>query len=54
VKLWIVIMPSGEQHILDKEPIGGIEEWAKGLSVTILEFRFTRFVKRAAGEGPAK
>lgn len=37
---WIVFKPSGERHYIDKEPLGGMTEWAKGLDVTVIEYRF--------------
>lgn len=43
-RLWLVIKPSGERHFIEKEPLGGVAEWAKGLDVTILEYQFTAVV----------
>jgi hypothetical protein len=43
-RLWLVIKPSGERHFIEKEPLGGVAEWAKGLDVTILEYQFAAVV----------
>lgn len=39
-KLWVVIGPDGQRHFLDREPLGGIEAWARGQNVVIDEFVF--------------
>lgn len=43
-KLWLVVLPTGERHFIDKPMIDGIESWAKGSNVTVLEYRFASVV----------
>lgn len=43
-KLWLVVLPTGERHFIDKPMIDGIEAWAKGSNVTVLEYRFAAVV----------
>jgi len=49
-RIWIVIRPSGERFHVDKEPDGGIVEWAKGLDVTVEEYEFKGHVKKVAAK----
>jgi len=55
--IWIVVRTNGEHHLLEKEPIEGIDAWAKGQDVTVIEYGFQkiRFPKGAVGnpEPPA-
>lgn len=37
-EMWIVIRPSGERDFLTKEPLEGLEAWAKGLDATIVRY----------------
>jgi hypothetical protein len=39
-QIWIVVRSNGEHHLLEKEPIEGIDVWAKGQDVTVIEYRF--------------
>jgi len=39
-RIWVVTRLGGERHFIDKPPDEGIESWAKGLDVTITEYRF--------------
>jgi hypothetical protein len=41
-KVCLVIRPTGERHYIDK--IDDIAEWAKGLDVTIAEYRLSGVV----------
>ncbi len=43
-KLWAIVGADGVRHYLVKEPLEGIEAWAKGQRVTIDEFHLTRRV----------
>lgn len=43
-RLWLVIRSTGECDFLRKEPLEGMAEWAKGLEVTIAEYRFRAVV----------
>lgn len=42
MKIWVVIRENGDQFVLYKEPLGGLEAWAAGQTVKVLEFTFTR------------
>ena len=37
--IWIVIAPTGERHVIDKEM--DVVAWAQGTNVTVLEYRFS-------------
>lgn len=39
-RMWLVIWPNGERHVLQKEPMEGIVQWSKGVPATIVEYRF--------------
>lgn len=41
-KIWLVTRPTGERHFIDK--LDDIEGWAKGLDVTIAEYRLNGIV----------
>jgi len=41
-KVCLIIRPTGERHYIDK--IDDIAEWAKGLDVTIVEYRVAGIV----------
>ena len=41
-KIWLVIRPTGARHFIDK--CDDIEEWAKGLDVTVAEYEITGVV----------
>ncbi len=43
-KVWIVIQPSGEHFLLEKEPLEGIAKWAEGQSVVVHEYRHSKIV----------
>lgn len=45
-KVWIVCRPNGEHHLIEKEPLEGIDAWAKGQHVTVLEYDFERVTYR--------
>jgi len=45
-KIWIVVRPNGEHFFLEKEPLDGLEAWALGQDVTILEYGFVRVAFR--------
>ena len=38
--MWIVKRANGDQHIVEKEPLGGILAWAAGQNVTIIQYNF--------------
>lgn len=40
-KIWIVVRSNGEHHLLEREPLEGIDAWAKGQDVTIIEYGFS-------------
>jgi hypothetical protein len=37
-RVWLVLLPSGERHLLVKEPLEGIEVWARGQKITVLRY----------------
>ena len=39
-RLWLVIRSDGQRHFVDKEPIGGMVDWAKGTDVLVVEYNF--------------
>lgn len=39
-KLWVVVGPDGQRHFIEKEPLEGIDNWARGQNVVIDEFVF--------------
>lgn len=39
-QLWLVIRADGQRHFVDKEPLGGMVEWAKGTDVLVVEYKF--------------
>lgn len=41
-QIWLVIRPTGERHFIDK--LDDIQAWAKGLDVTIAEYRLAGIV----------
>ena len=43
-KLWLVILPNGQRHFVDKEMINGIESWARGTDVIVVEYLFSAVV----------
>ena len=45
-RVCLIIRPTGERHYIDK--IDDITEWAKGLDVTIAEYRLAGIVHRPA------
>jgi hypothetical protein len=54
-RIWAVVRPSGDQHFVTREPDEGILVWAKGLEVTISEYRFVAVVHRPPQKkAPAK
>lgn len=53
-RLWLVVLPSGERHHIDREPEGGIQAWAQGVNATILEYRFSAVVHRQAAKPKPK
>ena len=50
--IWIVVEPSGEFHFLTKAPLEGFDEWAKGQDITVLEYKFERFVYKKQPAAP--
>jgi hypothetical protein len=40
-RIWIV-SHGGENHLLVREPLGGIDEWARGVDATVREYRLVR------------
>jgi hypothetical protein len=53
--IWIVVRSNGEHHLLEKEPNEGIDEWAQGQDVTVIEYgvKTIRYPKGAVGTVPA-
>lgn len=51
-KVCLVIRPTGEHHYIDK--IDDIAEWAKGLDVTIAEYRLAGIVHTPPPKKPGK
>lgn len=53
-KIWAIVLPSGERHIIDK-PFDDIQEWAKGMNVTIAEYTIRDIIYRPPTQkkGPA-
>jgi len=47
---WIIVRPNGEHFLLEKEPLEGIQEWARGQDVVIWEYAFVRIVYPAQGK----
>ena len=43
-RLWLVIRANGERHFLDKEILGGMQAWAKGTDVTVVEYPYGSIV----------
>lgn len=43
-KIWLVALPTGERHFVDKPMLDGIDKWAKGSNVTVLEYLFVAVV----------
>lgn len=39
-RIWLVIWPDGQRNYIEKEPLGGMPAWAKGVNATILEYTF--------------
>lgn len=44
-KMWVVIRAGGDRHPIDREPDEGIDEWARGQDVTVLEYTLTRVIR---------
>mgnify|MGYP001558853254 CR=1 FL=1 len=42
--LWVVIREGGDRHHIDREPDEGIEAWAKGQDIIVLEYTLTKVV----------
>jgi hypothetical protein len=53
-QVWMVIWPNGQHHFVHKELIGGMEAWAKGVDVTVVEYRFDKVIQTAAPKKPTK
>jgi len=45
-RVWVVVLPTGERHIIDKPFLDGITKWAEGMDVTIAEYVFIEIVHR--------
>lgn len=45
-RVWVVIGPGGERFVLYTEPSEGIDEWAKGLNVTLMEYHLACVKKK--------
>ncbi len=43
-RLWMVVRSNGERHLIHKEPIEGIAEWAKGSDSTVAEYQLAAVV----------
>lgn len=43
-RIWVVTLPGGQRHFIDKPFLDGIAEWAKGMNVTIVEYHFAQIV----------
>jgi len=43
-RVWLVIEPNGNRHFIEKEFLGGIAGWAKGMKVTVIEYDFSAVV----------
>lgn len=44
--IWIVVRSNGEKYFVDKEPLGGMTEWAKGVDALVIEYRFGDVIHR--------
>lgn len=45
-RLWLVILPTGERHLMIKEPLEGMGEWCRGLNATVAEYRLDAIVHK--------
>jgi hypothetical protein len=43
-KVYVVVRSDGERFFVEKEPLEGIQAWAKGQFVTVLEYDFRAVV----------
>lgn len=50
----MVIWPNGQHHFVHKELIGGMDAWAKGVDVTVVEYRFDKVIQTAVPKKKAK
>jgi len=39
--MWVVIRPNGEKYIVEREPLEGIDKWARGQNVVIAQFDYS-------------
>lgn len=54
-RMWIVLSANAERHIIEKEPIGGIQQWAAGQKgITVIEYDFRAVVYHAPVAPPKK
>lgn len=44
----MVIWPNGQYHFVHKELLEGMTQWAKGVDVTVVEYRFDKVIQTAA------
>jgi hypothetical protein len=42
--IWIVVRSNGEKHFVDKEPLEGMTEWAKGTDALVTKYQFADVV----------
>jgi hypothetical protein len=40
----VIFHDNGSEHVLEREPLEGIEKWAAGQNVTVHEYPFSRTV----------
>lgn len=45
-KVWVVVRSGGDRHYIDREPDEGIEAWAKGQDILVLEYTLTRIIRQ--------
>jgi len=54
-RMWIVLSANAERHIIEKEPLGGIQQWAAGQKgITIVEYEAKAVVYHAPAVLPKK
>ena len=54
-RMWIVLSSNAERHIIEKEPIEGIQQWAAGQKgITVIEYDFKAVVYHAPAAAPKK
>lgn len=54
-QMWIVLSANAERHIIEKEPLGGIQQWAAGQKgITVIEYAFKAVVYHSPAAVPKK